>query len=60
LFTVFGKRCFAWVRLKNVSGYGYRVVWVTAYGDAALDEQLVTNLGYFWSVLNDAQLRVKR
>jgi hypothetical protein len=60
LFTVFGKRCFAWVRLKNVSGHGYGVVWVTAHSDAALNEQLVAHLGYFWAVLDNAQLRVKR
>jgi hypothetical protein len=60
LLSVSSKTGFTRVRLKDVGGHWYGVVWVTADGDAALDEQLVTNLGYLWSVLDNAQLRVKR
>jgi hypothetical protein len=60
LFTVFSKRGLARVWLKNVCGYWYGVVGVTTHGYRTLNKELVTNLGYFWSVLDDTQLRVKR
>jgi hypothetical protein len=57
LLRQFGKRRAARVWLKHVSGHGYRVVGVTAYRYRTLNKELVTDLGYLWSVLDNAQLR---
>jgi hypothetical protein len=57
LFAVFCVWGFARVRLKNVGGHWYGVVGVTAHRYRTLNEKLVANLGYFWAVLDDAQLR---
>jgi hypothetical protein len=60
LFGISSKTGFTRVWLKNISGYWNGVVGVTAYRYRTLDEELVTNLGYLWAVLDNAQLRVKR